>query len=91
MLTFSNTIVTDKTFLNLNLVKTVLFFQQCTSHSGKFSQLCHVIFYTDGNSHIITECLNVPEYLMFRDDLIPVIRDKKLFDNLTELSITENE
>jgi hypothetical protein len=91
MITFSNTIITNRTFLNLNLVKTILFSQECTSNSGKISEVCHIVFYADSVVHIVTDCTDVSEYLMYDGSLFPVIKDKTLFNNLTDLSLTENE
>lgn len=91
MITFSNTIITKRTFLNLSLVKTILFSQECTSNSGKTSELCHIVFYADSVIHIVTDCTDVPEYLMYEGSLFPVIKDKTLYDNLTDLSAIEHE
>jgi len=93
MLTFSNTIITDKTYLNLNLVQTILFNEFC--FDGTEIDVCHIVFYTDGTANVIANLDEsedkTPCYTTWRSSSFPVIRDKKLYQNLCDLCLTEND
>lgn len=105
MLTFSNTIITNKTYLNLNLVQTILFEQLCNDDG--ISIRCVVIFFSDNSVSLVSEIETFYDYdedisphcdnpvllsrITWNGDLFPVIRDKKLYQNLCDLCLTENE
>lgn len=103
MLTFDNTIATNKTYLNLRNVSKIIFAEKCLIETdGKkemdWWDVCHIVIFNDNTANIIsahTFSNEKPErafmleqkysYLSYNGELLPVIRDKKLFDSISEL------
>lgn len=67
MITFSNTIVTEKTYLNLNLVKAILFDQYCNDDvvvdDEGSSTRCFVIFFSDNSVYLVSRIETIPDYV----------------------------
>jgi hypothetical protein len=83
MITLTNTISTDRTYLNLNTVKKVLFFQDCYGDAKHFEEGCTVVFYSDNSVDIVSVLENCYERVEYPDGTseMKVFEDEDLLPN----------
>lgn len=102
MLTFSNTIISSVAWLNLNNVKYILFFKECTHpQKSEYCEDCHIVIFNDNSVILVSkdesseyqnqngELEESPKYLSYNLSSYSVIRSKSLFRTISDLMLDE--